>query len=490
MAITAAILYDLVQCPHRVAMDLFGDPKQRDAVSPFVELLWERGNAFEQEVVASLDQPFVDLKSLPTTEKESATIQAMGRGEGLIYGGRLAIDDLIGEPDVLRTEGEGYVAGDIKSGAGEELVSGSADKKPKKHYAVQLALYTDILERLDKAAPRRPFVWDVHRDEVIYDLEAPRGPRTPESLWDFYVSQLNTARNIISRVERTLPAHSHVCKQCHWHSACGRALIEAQDLTLIPFLGPSKRDALAPKVRTVKQLAEADLATIGKVPGIGPRTLQRFQVRACLQCEPGAGPFLTESVAFPETELELFFDVETDPMRDICYLHGFVERVGGAGGSERYVHFYADQPTPEAEARAFAEAFAYVARSRPCAIYYYSPYERTIWRKLQEKHPEVTGVDEIDQIFASGTTVDLYHDVVMGKSEWPTQDYGIKTLASHLGFKWRDATPSGTASIEWYHRWTETRDASVRQRILDYNEDDCLAMRVLLDGLRAMPVRA
>jgi predicted RecB family nuclease len=62
-------------------------------------------------------------------------------------------------------------------------------------------------------------------------------------------------------------------------------------------------------------------------------------------------------------------------------------------------------------------------------------------------------------------------------------------LATYLGFHWRDPHPSGAASIEWFHRWIENRDPAVRQRILDYNEDDCRATRVLLDAIRTLPVR-
>jgi hypothetical protein len=43
VSITALMLYDLVNCPHRVSMDLFADPASRDLASPFVQLLWERG---------------------------------------------------------------------------------------------------------------------------------------------------------------------------------------------------------------------------------------------------------------------------------------------------------------------------------------------------------------------------------------------------------------------------------------------------------------
>src|SRR4051812_10715644 len=145
--ITASILYGLVQCPHRVSLDAFEDPAKRDPVSPFVELLWERGTTHEREVIGGLRLPFLDLSKSPGHDRERQTLAAMQRGEKLIYGGRISHDDLIGEPDLLRYEASGYVAGDIKSGAAEEGGDDESDGKPKKHYAVQLALYTQILER-------------------------------------------------------------------------------------------------------------------------------------------------------------------------------------------------------------------------------------------------------------------------------------------------------------------------------------------------------
>ena len=137
--ITASVLYNLVACPHRVTMDLYGDPAERDAISPFVRLLWDRGAAHEERVITSLAVPFLDLSMYGGDEKERRTTEAMARGEPLIYSGRIRADDLLGEPDLLRHEGSAYVAGDIKSGAAEE---GTEDlSTPKVHYAVQIALY-------------------------------------------------------------------------------------------------------------------------------------------------------------------------------------------------------------------------------------------------------------------------------------------------------------------------------------------------------------
>jgi hypothetical protein len=69
--VTAALLYDLVACPHRVTMDLYADPAERDKPNAFVELLWERGSLYEKEVIAGLKDPFLDLSPFGGDEKES-----------------------------------------------------------------------------------------------------------------------------------------------------------------------------------------------------------------------------------------------------------------------------------------------------------------------------------------------------------------------------------------------------------------------------------
>lgn len=487
--ITASMLYDLVACPHRVTMDMFGDVTQRDEPNPFVTLLWEKGSLYERDVIAGLKLPFLDLSIFAGDEKAQRTLDAMQRGEPLIYGGRIEADGLLGDPDLLRKEGAGYVSGDIKSGAGEE--GPDDDSKPKVHYAVQLGLYTDILERLRVSAGRRAFVWDIHGAEVSYDFGEPYRKRSPRTLWQEYQETLHEAQAIIERRHETLPAYSAPCKQCHWYSACTKRLRETDDLTLIPELGRSKRDVMMSAIPTVADFAAADPAGFitGKrtiFEGIGPDMLQKFHERAKLLTVKDAKPILRAPVTLPGHELELFFDIEVDPMRDICYLHGFVARRGRDSASETFFFTFADEPTPEAERKAFADAFAYVRANRPCAIYYYSKYERTLYRKLQRKYPDVCSGADIEDMFDPAHAVDLYNDVVRKATEWPTSDFSIKTLARFLGFKWRDTHPSGAASIEWFDRWVKTGDPQVRQRILDYNQDDCTATRVLLDGIRQL----
>jgi hypothetical protein len=100
------MLYDLVSCPHRVTMDVFGDPAERDEPNAFVQLLWERGSLYEHEVMDGVGVPVLDLSIYAGDEKERLTTEAMARGEPLIYRGRIQVSGLLGDPDLLRREGD------------------------------------------------------------------------------------------------------------------------------------------------------------------------------------------------------------------------------------------------------------------------------------------------------------------------------------------------------------------------------------------------
>ena len=245
-------------------------------------------------------------------------------------------------------------------------------------------------------------------------------------------------------------------------------------------------------VSTIAELASADPSGFmsGKktiFPGLGAERLELFHARAVMLKEATPKPYLRAPIALRIAPVELFFDIEVDPLRDICYLHGIVERHGGNNDFERFVHFFAQEVTKDAERDAFAQAYGYLSRQAQAAIYYYSKYERTIYRKLQAKYPAVCSPEDIERLFDPARSIDLYGDVVIKATEWPTRDHSIKTLAKYLGFVWRDVHPSGAASIEWFDRWCREGDPAIKQRILDYNEDDCRATRVLLDGIRDLP---
>lgn len=285
MKITASHLYNHVSCPRRVDLDVHGEQSLRSEISPFVRLLWERGAGHEAEVVAALPRGTVLLAGLTGDERARETAAAMAAGAELIHGGRISADYLLGDPDLLVRRDGAYVAADIKSGrADEDGDEDAGSGRPKPHYAVQVALYTDVLERLGMSAGRRPEIWDVRGDRVTYELDLPRGARTPTSLWDLYTATRDAVRAILGSPHSTKGALSASCGFCHWREVCLAELIAVDDLTLLPSLGRAARDALA-AIPTVAELAAIDVDgfIVGKkttFPGIGPDRLRLFQARA------------------------------------------------------------------------------------------------------------------------------------------------------------------------------------------------------------------
>lgn len=498
MSVTASHLYAFVTCPHRVWRDAHDDPSMKDPVNEFVQMLWEKGTQHERDVIAqhrgALD--LVDLSAVPKSVRFQKTMDAIRAGAPCIYQGRLEAGDLVGEPDLLeRQPDEQYVPIDIKSGMALEGADDDHDGRPKPEYALQLCLYVDALRRLGVARHFTGKIWDAGGTIAEYPLDAPRGIRTPETWWDYYGDVLDDVRAILGKRLRTDSALVSACKLCPWYSSCKAQCQDRRDLSLIHELGRSRRDGLKTLALDVDSLAKLDATTVlgpdGKtgVKGVGEKMLAKYVRRAKVFTAGGTSPTMLKPYSLPPKPIELYFDIEADPTQDIVYLHGVVERRAGA---EQFHAFVADDVTPVAEEDAWRRFWHYV-RALPreqVAVYYYSKYERTQYRLLQRKYPDVASESEVEAFFDPAFAIDLYFDIILPCTDWPASNYSVKTLAQLQGFRWRDPHPSGAASIQWFNEWCKDRDPRKLQRILDYNEDDCIAMRVLKECLASHAAKA
>lgn len=492
MKITASHLYNYNACPHRVWRDAHDNPALRDDPNEFVQLLWEKGTQYEKEVLENMEgeRKVLDLSVVPKEARAQATLDAMNRKEPLIYHGRLEVGELLGEPDLLELQPDGeYVPVDIKSGMGLEGGDDFTDGKLKRHYSLQLALYTDALRQLGFATHYRGKIFDSTGKIVDYELDKPKGPRSKLTWWEEYEEALMVARNILLKKIQTKPALGATCKLCVWYTDCKKTCVDQDYLSLIPELGRAKQEAFDGLVSTVHELAdlkpEDHIDGKGKVdlPGIGKATLLKFHHRAELLSNGSKEMEVTEPYSLPKRNIELYFDIETDPTQNIVYLHGVVERRNGDSKGAEFHSFLAQGVSNADEKEAFEKFWEYIrSLGGDFAVYYYSKYERTQFRNLREKFPDVVSEDELEYFFDNEASIDLY-EMVKKHTEWPTYNYSVKTLAQHLGFNWRDTNPSGAASIQWFNEWCKDQSPEKMQRILDYNEDDCIAMMILKDEM-------
>ena len=494
MYITASKLFNYIQCQHRVWRDVNGplDEKASEP-NPFVQLLWERGTSREKEVLSQFGE-MTDLSEGSMTERIHRTLEEMKKGTPHIYHGLIQFDNMRGEPDLLRKNVDGtYTPVDIKSGSGFE----GADEdegdpgKPKKHYAIQLCLYLEILQRLGFSKSMEGIIYDIKGNEVIYTLNQPMGVRN-KKLWTEYYEELKVeVWELMNNEKKNKPALASICKLCQWYDSCKKEAKVSHDLTNIFYVGRGKRDVLEKDLGITQydHLDQIDIEAALKtksanktfLSGIGESTLRKIKQRAMILYKTKL-PVVYFPYNFPKKTYELFFDIEDDPTQGIVYLHGVYER---SPKGERFIPFVASTNDKKGEKKAWAEFWAYI-KSLPkddFVIYYYSAHEKTTYKKMYQDHNEIVTMEEIENLFSPATAVDLYTDVIYKYTDWPLSSYSLKEIATYIGFKWRDQTPSGALSIQWYNEYLKTKEPDKLTRILEYNEDDCKATMVIKDKL-------
>lgn len=499
--ITASKLYDYIMCPHRPWRDVYGPQDEKNPEpNPFVQMLWEKGIQHEKKTLIGLEEAeeVLDLSSGSRQERFERTKEAMRMGAPFIYQGVLMSENLLGIPDLLKKMPDGkYIPVDIKSGMALEGVEEDIEEtgKPKKHYAVQLSLYVEILQQLGFAEKNEAIVIDIRGNQVEYQLNQQMGKLTPKSYWELYQEVKYEVEKLLENRTQNKPALAGVCKLCPWYLSCKGWVKDSHDLTNIFYLGRTKRDKLNDElgIERVEDILTLDLREIIErkeknkkfLSGVGEKTLSKIITRADVYLNKKK-PILYGKVIFPQVTHEIFFDIEDDPTQEFVYLHGVYER-NNQTGKEIFYGFTAEKNTPEGEEKAWAEFWQYI-HSLPkndYAVYYYSPHEKTVYKKMQKLYPQVISKEEVEDFFQSENVIDLYQ-IVLKQTDWPLSSYSIKEIAVYLGFSWRDESPSGALSIQWYNDYLRLKDKKILTRILEYNEDDCKATMVVKDGIEKL----
>ena len=199
----------------------------------------------------------------------------------------------------------------------------------------------------------------------------------------------------------------------------------------------------------------------------------------------------------PTADVEV--DVDMESYDDATYLWGANVTLNTPleGAPEGYTTFVAwGELSRETEARNFANFWTWLgdlrrlcrSEGRTFAAYCFwaqaedGAMNRAVAAPV-DGGPTVRDLDDFRQQSPS-EWIDLHE---LAKEQIQTEGpLGLKQLAASAGFQWRDENPSGEASMLWYEvatRGDRDEAATSRQRILDYNEDDCRATKSLRDWL-------
>ena len=147
---------------------------------------------------------------------------------------------------------------------------------------------------------------------------------------------------------------------------------------------------------------------------------------------------------------------------------------------ENYIPFTAKDAKEDAEKEMLLEFLEFIKKQNDYVIYHYASYERTHLKTMMKKYE----IDEATKKTVLDYLIDV-HKVATDSVAFPTYGNGLKQIAPYIGFRWRHKDVSATESIAMYLDYVNNSEGSEIkfQKIIDYNEDDCIATRVIKDWL-------
>ena len=203
----------------------------------------------------------------------------------------------------------------------------------------------------------------------------------------------------------------------------------------------------------------------------------------------------SDAMGCPRADVEV--DVDMESFGDHTYLWGAtVRRPSDRDDVPEGYHFFVewDELNDGSEARIFAQFWWWFSQLRDsCATRGLTFAAYCFWAQAEDgamnravdpplnNGPTRFDLDEFRSV-SPPQWIDLHK---LAKTQIQTAGpLGLKVLARAAGFEWRDANPGGEASMRWFEAARGDDDvASWRQRILEYNEDDCRATQALRDWL-------
>jgi uncharacterized protein len=100
-------------------------------------------------------------------------------------------------------------------------------------------------------------------------------------------------------------------------------------------------------------------------------------------------------------------------------------------------------------------------------VLHYGETEAIALMRLTER----LGVPEAERQRLRARLVDVHQRL---RRHWvmPVNSYGLKAIASWLGFRWSQHGVDGARCLLWWRQWREGRHGHQLRRIFRYNHDD------------------
>lgn len=496
MLITDYLLLNYKRCNRRTYLETYGDPQQKDPEKDFLQKLRRENQTHIHNVInarsLSYQKPEASRQNWQLNAKQ--TRELMEQGVNCIFRGTLSLtfpesqamlndeilfsqlednqQDLWGE--IIFTAAPSLLVkqpGQSRFGNWEYIpINIKLGRRAKPEYKLIAAFHAQILGIIQGTIPSESqLILKEHNDYFVnLDHWLIRMQYIVAECFGM-LAQQQEPEVFISRQR---------CSLCNWYGYCYEVAKSSEHLSLVPGVTPKRYEELQELgVNSVNSLMEVSEDTIASMLGDGIARQLKQQITALNSDRPivNSNFDLINTQPIPTGAIELYFDIEAEPERQIDYLLG-VLLVDRSNNTQKFYAFLAEHP--EDEGKIWQQFLDFIALYPDAPIFHYSEYELDTIKRLARLYdtPAVETKELVSRL------VDL-HRWVTKSVVLPVESYSLKALANWIGFYWRDNQGSGDQSVCWYDQWLDRQDRELLDLILRYNEDDCQATLCLKDWL-------
>ena len=294
------------------------------------------------------------------------------------------------------------------------------------------------------------------------------------------------------------------CVLCSWRSLCDREAAAEGHLSEVSGVGGKRREFLQQLgLERLADLAAADPGPLAEALAVHGEQLREVAAELITQARVQQGgqplrrdprPALAELAQAPGV---LIYDIESDPDARDDFLHGFLRL--GRDGSGAWAN-PAEAPyhpllalQEQGEARLWQRLRLLLAKWPDWPVLHYGETESLALLRLAQRQ----GASQAELAALRRRLIDLHQRL---RQAWwvPASSYGLKAVATGLGFRWSQKGVDGARALLWWRQWRlgfgGAHGRGSRHslgRIFTYNRDDCLATwavaRWLLDQDQSPP---
>jgi predicted RecB family nuclease len=447
---------------------------------PYEEVIRRLGDRHEKAYLATFPD-VLDLTQGTREERQFATREAIRAGAAVIYqplftetielAGRAC--DIIGIPDFLIREGDGYLIRDVKM-----------TRRIAEHPEIlwQLRLYSWLFERAIGCPPLRLEVFNGKSELILIEAEPAE-------------EQLTRLAALIADADAPFePVGWSRCGGCGYNDRCWSEAKARNDVAMVLKVDKG----LARALRSINVLSyddllaqfdEARLSAFEKPWGkktqkVGKAAKDILLSARALQTKL---PIPLGPVVLPENANFVMFDLEGLPPHlddfEKIYLWGM--QVYGDRPSEFMAATagFGANGDKEGWDKFLACAEKVMSEHGAIPFVHWSHYEKTKINLYIKRHGDPNGIAAA----VLNNLLDLL-PVTQAAVMLPLPSYSLKVVEEYVGFKRTQDEYGGAWSMAQYIEATETEDQDARQKVMDtilkYNEEDLAATWAVLLWLR------